>query len=105
MEDFPCGAGGEARHSVPEILDVDVVDGVDELVFEGIVDHFEEAEFARGFLMLAFHVSDLSGGDSRGYDRMIARIEGDDEIYTGAEEVLGIRRSEAVMAEGQIPAG
>ena len=37
MEDFPCGAGGEARHSVPEILDVDVVDGVDELVFSTLL--------------------------------------------------------------------
>ena len=33
MEDVPCRAGGEARHAVLDILDVDVVDGVDELVF------------------------------------------------------------------------
>ena len=33
LEDVPCGAGGEARHAGLDILDVDVVDGVDELVF------------------------------------------------------------------------
>ena len=79
LENVPYGAGGEARHAVPEILDIDVVDGVDELVFEGIVDRFEEAEFARGFLMLAFRVSDLSVGGSRCYDRMNARVQRDDE--------------------------
>ena len=36
---------------------------------------------------------------------MNARVEKDDEVYAGAEEVFGIRRSEDVMAEGQIPAG
>ena len=33
LEDVPCGAGGKARHAFLDILDVDVVDGVDELVF------------------------------------------------------------------------
>ena len=33
LEDVPCVAGGGARHTVPEILDVDIVNGVDELVF------------------------------------------------------------------------
>ena len=33
LEDVLCGAGGEVRHAVPEILDVDVVNGVGELVF------------------------------------------------------------------------
>ena len=43
MENVPYRAGGKTRHAVPEILDIYVVDGVDELVFEGIVDRFEEA--------------------------------------------------------------
>ena len=33
LEDVPYGAGGESRHVVPYILDVDVVDGVDKLGF------------------------------------------------------------------------
>ena len=33
------------------------------------------------------------------------RVERNDEGYAGAEEVLGIRRSEDVVAEGQITAG
>ena len=33
LEDVPCGAGGEAHHAFPEIIDVDIVDGVDKLVF------------------------------------------------------------------------
>ena len=36
---------------------------------------------------------------------MNARVERDDEWYSGAEEVFSIRRSEDVMAEGCIPAG
>ena len=90
LENVPYGAGGKSCHAVPEILDIDVVDGVDELVFEGIVDRFEEAEFARGFLMLAFRVSDLSVGGSWCYDGMNAWVERCDEGYAGAEEVFGI---------------
>ena len=41
LDNVPYGAGGEARHAVPEILDIDVVDGVDKLVLEVIVDRFE----------------------------------------------------------------
>ena len=74
-ENVPCVADDKACHAVLEILDIDVVDGVNELVFEGIVDRFEEAEFALGFLMLAFHVSNLSVGGSRCYDRMNAWVE------------------------------
>ena len=33
--------GGEARQAAPEILDIDVVDGVHNFVLEGIVDRFE----------------------------------------------------------------
>ena len=55
--------------------------------------------------MLVFRVSDLSVGGSQGYNRMNARVEGDDEGYDGAEEVFGIRRSEDVMAEGRILTG
>ena len=36
---------------------------------------------------------------------MNSQVEGDDEVYAGAEEVFGILRSEDVMAEGRIPAG
>ena len=53
--------------------------------------------------MLAFCVSDLSVGGSRGYDRMNVRVEWYDEGYSGAEEVLCIRGSEDVMDEGRIP--
>ena len=45
--------------------------------FKGIVNRFEEAEFARGFLILAFRVSDLRVG---GY-----RVERGDEGYARAE--------------------
>ena len=41
LEDVPCGAGGKSRHTVPDILDIYIVDGVDELVFKGIVYRFE----------------------------------------------------------------
>ena len=54
--------------------------------------------------MLAFCMSNLSVGGSRGYDSMNAWVEGDGEGYSGAEEVFGIRRSEDVMAKGRIPA-
>ena len=64
LENAPYGAGGEARHVLPEILDIYVVDGIDELAFEVVVNHFEQAEFARGFLMLAFCVRDLRIGVS-----------------------------------------
>ena len=101
LDNVPYGAGGEAHHAVPEILDIYVVDGVDELVFKGIFDRFEEAEFARGFHMLAFRVSHLSVGGSRCYDRMNARVERDDEGYAGAEEVFGIQGSDDVMAKGR----
>ena len=104
LENVPYGAGGEARHAVLEILDIDVVDGVDKLVLEVIVDRFEEAEFARGFLMLAFRVSNLSVGGSRCYNRTNAQVERDDEGYAGTEEVFSIRRSENVMNEGRNPA-
>ena len=33
LEDDLCGSGDEDRHAVPEILDVYIVDGVDELIF------------------------------------------------------------------------
>ena len=105
LENVPYGAGGEARHAVPDIFDIDVVDGIDELVFEGIVDRFEEAEFERGLLVLAFHVSDLSVGGSWCYDRMNARVERDDKFYAGAEDIFGIRRNEDAIAEVQITAG
>ena len=55
--------------------------------------------------MLAFRVRDLSVSGSRVYDRMNARVGGDYEGYTGAEEVFGIRHSEDVMAKGRILAG
>ena len=55
--------------------------------------------------MFAFCVRDLSVGGSRCYDRMNARVERNNEGYARAEKVFGIRRSEDVMAEGQIPAG
>ena len=41
LENVPYGAGGEACHAVPDILDVDDVDGIAKLVLEGIVDRFE----------------------------------------------------------------
>ena len=98
LENVPYGAGGEARHTVPEILDIYVVDGVDKLVFKDIVNCFEEEEFAYGFFMLAFRVSDLSVGGSQCYNRMDARVERYDEGYARAEEVSRIQRSEDVMA-------
>ena len=55
--------------------------------------------------MFAFHVSDLGVGGSRCYDRLNARVERNDGGYAGAEEVLGIRRSEDVVTNGRIPAG
>ena len=105
LDNAPYGAGGEAPHALPEILDIDVVDVVDELIFEVVVDHFEQAEFARGFLMLPFCVRDLRIGVSRCYDMMNSRVERDDEDYAGAEEVFSIRRGEDVMAEGRISVG
>ena len=75
------------------------------MVFKGIVDRFQEAEFACGFLVLTFCVSDLSVDGSRCYDRMNARVEKDDEGYSGAEEVFGIQCSGDVMAEGRISEG
>ena len=36
---------------------------------------------------------------------MNARVERNDGGYAGAEEVLGIRRSEDVVTKGRIPAG
>ena len=38
---FHCGAVGKDCHAVLEIIYVYVVDGVGELVLEGIVDRFE----------------------------------------------------------------
>ena len=55
--------------------------------------------------MLAFRVSNLSVGGSRGYDRMNTWVEGGDEGYAGMEEVFVIQRSKDIMAEGRIPAG
>ena len=55
--------------------------------------------------MLAFGVSDSGVGGSRCYDRVNGWVEQNDEGYARAEEVLGIRRSEDVEAEGQILAG
>ena len=37
LENVSYGAGGEARHAVPEILDIDVVDGVDKLVLRALL--------------------------------------------------------------------
>ena len=42
LENVPYGAGDEARHAVPDILDIDVVDVVDNFVSKGIVNRFEE---------------------------------------------------------------
>ena len=50
-------------------------------------------------------MSDLGVGGSRSYDRVNARVEQNDEGYSGAEEVFGIQRSEDVVAKGQVPAG
>ena len=55
--------------------------------------------------MLVFRVSDLSVGGSCCCDRVNARVERNYEVYAGAEEVFGIRRSEDVMSEGQINVG
>ena len=55
--------------------------------------------------MRAFRVSDLGIGDSRCYGRANAWVERNDKNYTGAEEVIGIQRSEDVVAEVRIPAG
>ena len=85
LENVPYRAGGKSRHAFLDILDIDVVDGVDELVFGGIVDRFEEAQFTRGFLMLTFRVSNLSIGGYRCYNSMNARVERDDEGYAVAE--------------------
>ena len=41
LENVPYGAGGKDHHAVPDILDIDVVDGIDELVFKGILYRFE----------------------------------------------------------------
>ena len=62
-------------------------------------------EFSRRFFVLAFRVSDLGVGVSWCYDRVNARVEQNDEGYAGAEEVIGIQRSEDIVAEGQILAG
>ena len=50
-------------------------------------------------------MSNLGVGGSRCYDRVNARVEQNDKGYAGAEEVLGIRCGEDVVAEGRIPAG
>ena len=50
-------------------------------------------------------MSDLGVGGSWCYDRVNSRVERNDEGCAGAEEVLGIRRSEDVVAKGRIPAG
>ena len=55
--------------------------------------------------MLAFCVRDLGVGGSRCYVRVNTRVERNDKGYAGAEEVLGIRCGEDVVAECQIPAG
>ena len=54
--------------------------------------------------MLALRVSDLGVGGSWCYDRVNAQVERNDEGFAGAEEVLRIRRSEDVVAEGRISA-
>ena len=55
--------------------------------------------------MLAFRVSDLGVGGSRCYDRVNALVERNDKVYSGAEELLGIRCGEDVVATFRIPAG
>ena len=42
LENVPYGASDESRHAVPDILDIDVFNGFDELVFKGI-NRFKEA--------------------------------------------------------------
>ena len=55
--------------------------------------------------MLAFCVNNLDVCGSWCYDRLNNRVERNDEGYTNAEEVLGIQRSEGVVAEVRITAG
>ena len=55
--------------------------------------------------MLSFCVSNLGVGGSRCYERVNAQVERNDKGYAGAEEVLGIRCGEDVVAECRIPAG
>ena len=55
--------------------------------------------------MFAFCVGDLGVGGSQCYARVSARVERNHEEYAGAEEILGIRRGEYVVAERRIPAG
>ena len=55
--------------------------------------------------MLKFCVSNLGVGGSRCYNRVNARVERNDKGYAGAEEVLGIRCGEDVVAKFRIPAG
>ena len=40
LDNVPYGAGGKALHTVPEILNIDAVDGVDKFVLEVIVNCF-----------------------------------------------------------------
>ena len=55
--------------------------------------------------MLAFSVIDLGVGGTRCYDRVNTWVERNDEGYAGMEKVLGIRRSEDVVAECRITTG
>ena len=50
-------------------------------------------------------MSVLGVSGSRCYDRVNARAERNDKGYAGAEEVLGIRCCDDVVAECRIPAG
>ena len=55
--------------------------------------------------MLAFCVSNLGVGGYWCYDRVNSWVEWNDKGYAGAEEVLGIRCGEDVVAKCRIPAG
>ena len=55
--------------------------------------------------MLPFRVRNLVIGGSQCYNRVNARVECNYEVHAGAEEVLGIQRSEDVVTECRIPAG
>ena len=50
-------------------------------------------------------MSNLGVGGSRFYDRVNAWVEQNGEGCASAEEVLGIRRSEYLVAEGRITVG
>ena len=90
FENVPYGAGGKARHAVPETLYIYVVDGIEDLVLEGIVNRFEWAELVRGFFMFTFRVSDLGFVGSWCYNSMDAWVKRKYEGCAGAEEVFGI---------------